>query len=60
MTKRMKQLHTEMTDLCHEVDALQEKALHRVEEIENDFQRVVLPDEMKKNFKRLSSLITKV
>ena len=60
MTTDLKQLHAEMLDLCIAVDALQEKALHRVEAIENDFQGVALPDDTKTNFLRLKNLLTKV
>jgi hypothetical protein len=60
MTTDLKQLHTEMVDLCHEVDALQERALRRVEAVENDLQGVALPDDTKTNFLRLKTLITKV
>ncbi len=59
-TDLMKQLHTEMVDLCIAVDALQEKALRRVETVENDFQGVALPSDTKTNFLRLKNLLTKV
>lgn len=60
MTEQMLRLNREMQDLCHEVDSLQERALLRVETIENDFHGEVLPDGVKERFKRLQRLITKV
>ena len=58
--ERMNQINNEMRDLCTELDSLQARALHRVEEVENDFNGVVLQDEVKKNFLALRRLITKV
>ena len=57
---RMEQLNSEMRDLCSELDSLQERALHRVEAIENDFNGVVLQDDVEKNFRTLQRLITRV
>lgn len=59
-TERMKQLNNELRDLCAEVDSLQARALHRVEEIENDFNGVVLSDDVKKNFLTMQRLLTRV
>lgn len=59
-TERMQQLNSELRDLCTELDSLQEMAMHRVEEIENDFRGVALQDEVKKNFLTLQRLITRV
>jgi hypothetical protein len=59
-TERMNQINRELRDLCAELDSLQARALHRVEEIENDFNGVVLNDEVKKNFLTMKRLITRV
>jgi hypothetical protein len=59
-TERMQQINNEMRDLCTELASLQERALHRVEEIENDFNGVVLSDDVKANFHTLQRLITRV
>jgi hypothetical protein len=56
----MNQLNSELRDLCIELDSLQARALHRVEEVENDYHGVALQDEVKKNFLTLRRLITKV
>jgi hypothetical protein len=48
---RLNQLNRELRDLCTELASLQERALHRVEEIENDFYGVVLSDQVKENFR---------
>jgi hypothetical protein len=45
MADRWTQLHSELHDLCAELESLQKRALHRVEELENDF-----PEELKKDF----------
>jgi hypothetical protein len=59
-TERMDQINRELRDLCAELDSLQARALHRVEEIENDFNGVALPDQVKENFLTLQRLITRV
>jgi hypothetical protein len=46
--------------LCAELASLQQRALHRVEEIENDFDGVVLQDDVKTMFLTMQRLITKV
>ena len=56
----IEQINSELRDLCSELTSLQERALHRVEAIENDFNGVVLPDEAKANFRTLQRLITRV
>ncbi len=57
---RMKQVNSEMRDLCTELESLQARALHRVEEVENDFRGLVLLDDLKKNFVILQRLITRI
>lgn len=59
-TARMNQLNSEMRDLIAEVESLQERALSRVEEIENESNGVRLPDDVKANFLTMQRLITKV
>jgi hypothetical protein len=60
MTDRMNQLNNELRDLYDELESLQKRALRRVEEIENEFQWVELPEAAKKNFLIMRRLITKV
>ena len=63
MTERLMQIGREMSDLCHEVNSLQERALLRVDEIENNlrfFNGKGLKGDIKENFKRLQTLITEV
>jgi len=60
MTERMQQISNELLDLNAELVSLQTRALHRVEEIENDFNGVVLPDDVKAMFLTMQRLITKV
>ena len=59
-TARMWQLNSELRDLCDELVSLQARALRRVEELENDFNGVVLQDDVKANFLTMQRLITKV
>jgi hypothetical protein len=56
----MNQINSELRDLCDELVSLQARALRRVEEIENDFDGVVLPSEVKTMFGTMQRLITKV
>ncbi len=58
--ERMNQINNELRDLCTELESLQARALHRVEEVENDFNGVVLQDDVKQNFLTLQRLITRV
>jgi hypothetical protein len=53
---------TEQRDarLCTELESLQARALHRVEELENDFHGTPLLDETKTMFLTMQRLITKV
>jgi hypothetical protein len=54
------QLYREMADLCHELTSLQERALMRIEAVENDlwcFDGEGLYGDMKDNFKRLQRLL---
>ena len=57
---RMRQVNSEMRDLCTELESLQARALHRVEEVENDFRGLVLQDDLKQNFVILQRLITRI
>ena len=59
-TERMQQINSELRDLCAELVSLQERALHRVEEIENDFNGVELLDDVKTMFRTMQRLITRV
>jgi len=59
-TVRLSQLNSEMRDLIAEVESLQERALRRVDEIDNDFYKVELHPEVKEMFRRLQILVTKV
>ena len=54
------QINGELRDLCAEVASLQARALHRVETIENDFNWITLPDDVKSNYLTLQRLITRV
>jgi hypothetical protein len=56
----IEQINSELRDLCTELASLQERALRRVEAVENDFNGVVLPDHVKANFRTLQRLITRV
>jgi len=56
----MNQISSELHDLCAELVSLQARALPRVEELENDFNGVVLQDDVKTNFLTMQRLITKV
>jgi hypothetical protein len=56
----IEQINSELRDLCTELTSLQERALHRVEAIENDFNGVVLPEDAKLHFRTLQRLITRV
>jgi hypothetical protein len=56
----IEQINSELRDLCTELSSLQERAMHRVEAVENDFNGVVLPDHVKANFRTLQRLITRV
>jgi hypothetical protein len=58
----MNQISSELHDLCAELVSLQARALPSVEELENDFNGVVSPDDVKTNFLTLTvqRLITKV
>jgi hypothetical protein len=58
--QRMNQIDSELRDLCAELDSLQARACRRVEEIENDFNGVVLPSEVKEMFRTMQRLITRV
>jgi hypothetical protein len=60
MTERMQQISNELLDLNAELVSLQTRALHRVEEIENDFNGVVLQDDVKAMFLTMQRLITRV
>jgi hypothetical protein len=57
---RMRQVNSEMRDLCTELESLQARALHRVEEVENDFRGLVLQGDLKQNFVILQKLITRI
>lgn len=59
---RISQLNIEVRDLCAELEALQAKALSRVEECENcELENdIKLPEHMKDNFHMLRRLITRV
>jgi hypothetical protein len=59
-TDRMQQIGNELRDLNAELVSLQTRAMHRVEEIENDFNGVVLPDDVKTMFLTMQRLITRV
>lgn len=59
-TERMQQISNELLDLNAELVSLQTRALHRVEEIENDFDGVVLQDDVKTLFLTMQRLITRV
>ena len=59
-TARLSQLNSEMGDLITELESLQERALRRVEEIDNEFYRVELHPEVKEMFRRLQMLVMKV
>ena len=54
----MQQISSELLDLNAELASLQTRALHRVEEIENDFNGVVLQDDVKAMFLTMQRLIT--
>jgi hypothetical protein len=54
------QINSELRDLCAEVASLQARALHRVETVENDFNWITLPDDVKSNYLTLQRLITRV
>ena len=56
----MNQLNNELRDLVYRSGQLHARALHRVEELENDFDGVVLPGDVKKNFLTLRRFITRV
>jgi len=56
----MQQISSELLDLNAELVSLQTRALHRVEEIENDFNGVVLQDDVKAMFLTMQRLITGV
>jgi hypothetical protein len=56
----MNQISNELHDLSAELVSLQTRALHRVEEIENDFNGVVLQDDVKTMFLTMQRLITRV
>ena len=58
--ERMNQINSELRDLCAELVSLQARALHRVEEIENDFNGVVLQDDVQTMFLMMQRLITRV
>ena len=59
-TQRMNQISNELRDLNAELISLQARALHRVEELENEFNGVVLQDDVKTLFRTMQRLITKV
>jgi len=56
--ERMQQISNELSDLNAELVSLQTRALHRVEE--NDFNGVVLHDDVKTMFLTMQRLITRV
>lgn len=56
----IEQINSELRDLCVEVVSLQERALHRVEAIENDFEWLELPEDVKTNFFMLQRLLERV
>jgi len=56
----MKQISNELRDLNAELVSLQTRALHRLEEIENDFDGVTLQDDVKNVFLTMQRLITRV
>ena len=58
--ERMQQISNELCDLNAELVSLQTRALCRVEEIENDFDGVVLQDDVKTMFLTMQRLITRV
>jgi hypothetical protein len=57
---RLQQINDELRDLNAELVSLQERALRRVEELDNDFNGVVLPDDVQTLFLTMQRLITKV
>jgi hypothetical protein len=59
-TERMQQIGNELRDLNTELVSLQTRALHRVEQIENEFDGVVLQDDVKTMFLTMQRLITRV
>lgn len=59
-TERMQQISSELHDLNAELVSLQARALQRVEEIENDFDGVVLQDDINAMFLTMQRLITRV
>jgi len=59
-TVRLSQLNSEMRDLIAEVESLQERALRRVDEIDNDFHGTPLPTEVHEMFRTMQRLITRV
>ena len=56
----MQQISSELHDLNAELVSLQARALQRVEEIENDFDGVVLQDDINAMFLTMQRLITRV
>ena len=56
----MQQISSELHDLNTELVSLQARALQRVEEIENDFNGVVLQDDVQMMFLTMQRLITRV
>ena len=59
-TARMHQINSELRDLCAEVESLQARALHRVEELENDFHGTPLPSDVKERFCTMRRLVSRV
>jgi hypothetical protein len=59
-TERMNQISNDLHDLNAELVSLQARALHRVEELENDFNGVVLQDDVQTMFCTMQRLITRV
>jgi hypothetical protein len=59
-SERMQQISSELHDLNTELVSLQARALQRVEEIENDFNGVVLQDDVQMMFLTMQRLITRV
>lgn len=58
---RLPQLYCEMRDLTIELESLRERAMHRIEECENDFDLDELPEAgIKELFPTLQRLVLKV
>ncbi len=57
---RKTQLDSDLRDLCDEVDSLQNRAVRRLEDIENEIQDAQWVDDQEEMIARLQRLVTKV